>query len=258
MSKQSFNISAMTNAINKISHLVNKDYRELLLMQSSLNKQNINKFFTNTTNKIAKTITYSLEEDKPDINIYLEQEYKSHTQENLNWIISPMNGGINFINAIPDFCIAISLQNNNDLLASVIYNPVTEDFFTLDNNNMCMYHKYRMRVSVNNQPDKSLLAVYANHKSDYAINNLPVIASNFLNYYNIKSPLLNLCWLTCGKYDAFIGQNLSKMEIKIAKGLLKTCGGYLTEIQNKKDSLFIASNAMIHSSLMKLIENNLK
>ena len=48
------------------------------------------------------------------------------------WIVDPLDGTTNFLHSIPLFAISIGLEREGQLVAGVIYNPVSDELFTAE------------------------------------------------------------------------------------------------------------------------------
>ncbi len=48
------------------------------------------------------------------------------------WIIDPLDGTTNFLHSLPMFAVAIALERANEIVASVIYNPVMDELYTAE------------------------------------------------------------------------------------------------------------------------------
>src|SRR5690606_23857244 len=48
------------------------------------------------------------------------------------WIVDPLDGTTNFLHGIPMFAVAIALERNQEIVASVIYNPAMDELYTAE------------------------------------------------------------------------------------------------------------------------------
>ena len=64
------------------------------------------------------------------------------------WIIDPLDGTTNFLHGIPLFAVAIALQRGEEIVASVIYNPISEELFVAEKGGGAwLDDKKRLRVA---------------------------------------------------------------------------------------------------------------
>ena len=48
------------------------------------------------------------------------------------WIVDPLDGTTNFLHGVPLFAISIALEREGQIVAGVIYNPVSDELFTAE------------------------------------------------------------------------------------------------------------------------------
>jgi len=63
------------------------------------------------------------------------------------WIIDPLDGTTNFLHGIPIFAISIGLEREGQIVAGVIYNPVTNELFTAEKGKGAFLNDKRLRVA---------------------------------------------------------------------------------------------------------------
>src|SRR5690606_5614964 len=82
----------------------------------------------------AEQIVYDeLRKARPTYSFLMEEggEVKG-TDGQHTWIIDPLDGTTNFLHGIPLFAVAIALQRGDDIVASVIYNPIMDELYTAE------------------------------------------------------------------------------------------------------------------------------
>ena len=63
------------------------------------------------------------------------------------FIIDPIDGTTNFMHGIPHFAISIGLEREGQLVAGVVYNPVTDDLFIAEKGHGAYLNNKRLRVA---------------------------------------------------------------------------------------------------------------
>jgi fructose-1,6-bisphosphatase/inositol monophosphatase family enzyme len=63
------------------------------------------------------------------------------------WIVDPLDGTKEFINNVPEFCVAIGLVDNGEPVVGVSYNPITDEMFWSARGMGCHLGKARVRVT---------------------------------------------------------------------------------------------------------------
>ena len=75
----------------------------------------------------------------------------------------------------------------------------------------------------------------------------------------IGSAAIELCYVACGRYDAYLHSGLSAWDVAAGAFILQQSGGNVTDYKNGDNYIFgkelVATNSAIHSAIMKDIIN---
>ena len=71
---------------------------------------------------------------------------KNKDKENV-WIIDPIDGTTNFLHGIPHFAISIALMSKEELLSSLIFDPIKDEMFFAEKDKGAFLNNQRLRVS---------------------------------------------------------------------------------------------------------------
>src|SRR5690348_7381680 len=74
------------------------------------------------------------------------------------WIVDPLDGTTNFAHGYPCFAVSIGFEEAGELLAGVIYQPITKELFTTLRGEGAYLNEKRIRVSGIEHLSTSLLA----------------------------------------------------------------------------------------------------
>ncbi len=66
----------------------------------------------------------------PKHNIVAEEGGGQETSSPFKWHVDPLDGTTNFAHGYPCFCVSIGLEEAGEMVAAVIYQPVTQELFT--------------------------------------------------------------------------------------------------------------------------------
>ncbi len=255
-------ITVMEKACKNASKSLIRDFGELEKLQIS--RKDMNDFVSSADLKSSKSISYSLQKDKPDFLQIDEEHFKISDKEKLNqdkpvFIIDPLDGTLNFMHGIPFFAISIGLVVNKDVIAGAIYNPVLNEFFWAHKGSGSWLNGTRIRVSNRKNLEDSMIATGFQIKHQ---NTLPKYFKEFesigskTGIRRLGSAALDLAYVSSGKFDGFWEHNLNMWDIAGGIILVKEAGGIIT---NEKGSNFdlsndlclIASNSNIYAELIK-------
>jgi len=174
------------------------------------------------------------------------------------WIVDPLDGTKEFINKVPEFCVAIGLSDHGEPVVGVTYNPITEELWWSGRGMGC--HLGNHRVSVTTTSQLKVASVLAS-RSETKRGEWDVF-QGVLVAVPTGSVAYKLAMVAGGKADATFTRS-PKNEWDIASGaaLIIEAGGTMTDIDGQpmrfnqkvtKCAGLIASNGILHDALMEV------
>jgi len=172
------------------------------------------------------------------------------------WIVDPLDGTKEFINKIPEFCVAIGLSDHAEPVVGVTYNPITNEMFWCARGMGCHLNDHRVHVTKN--AELKVASVLASRSE--TMRGEWEVFKGILVSVPTGSVAYKLAMVAGGKADATFTRS-PKNEWDIASGaaLILEAGGKMTDIDghpmtfNKKVTKcagMIASNGILHDQLM--------
>src|ERR1700759_4947327 len=124
-------LQIMVTAAMKAGRSLTKDFGEIENLQVSV--KGPADFVTNADKAAEKIVHDELAKARPTYGFLREEggEVKG-TDGQHRWIIDPLDGTTNFMHGIPMFAVAIALERGQEIVASVIFNPVMDELFTAE------------------------------------------------------------------------------------------------------------------------------
>ncbi len=174
------------------------------------------------------------------------------------WIVDPLDGTKEFINRVPEFCVAIALAEEGAPILGVTYNPIRRQLFWAARGLGCHLGPRRARVTRTRTLGRaSVLA----SRSEVARGEWQVF-ERIMGVTPMGSVAYKLAMVAAGKGDAtFTRSPKSEWDIASGAALIAEAGGKMTDIEGhevrfnqrsvKRHGL-IASNGILHDDLRKL------
>ncbi len=162
MSRHTPSMSVMVAAARKAARGLQRDFGEVENLQVSL-KGPAN-FVTAADRKAEKTIFEELSKARPGYGFLMEEAGvvegadKSH-----RWIIDPLDGTTNFLHGIPMFSISIALEREGQLVAGLVYNPISDEMFIGEKGQGAFLNDRRIRVSARRELPQAVVATGIPH-----------------------------------------------------------------------------------------------
>ena len=139
-------LNIMYKACMKASKFLIRDFGEVENLQVS--SKGPGDFVSSADKRTEKIIIEEILKAYPDHGI-LSEEVGKINQKNKNnrWIIDPIDGTSNFLNAIPQFAISIGYEEDNQIKNGLIYDPIKNELFFAETGSGAFLNNSRIRVS---------------------------------------------------------------------------------------------------------------
>ena len=140
-------LNIMVTAAFKAGRSLTKDFGEVENLQVSV--KGPADFVSKADHNAEKIVQAELRKARPTYGFLMEEGGEIQgTDGQHRWIIDPLDGTTNFLHGIPLFAVAIALQRGDEIVASVIYNPVMEELFVAEKGGGAwLDDKKRLRVA---------------------------------------------------------------------------------------------------------------
>jgi myo-inositol-1(or 4)-monophosphatase len=173
---------------------------------------------------------------------------EENAESNIVWIIDPLDGTVNFIRGIPHFCVSIAIMEHDELMHGVIFNPCNGELFAATKGKGAQRDGKRIRVSECNLLEQALIATNGKVFTDYAA------------MRHMGSAALDLAYVACGRFDAYIDQGLARWDIAAGMVIVREAGGYIGDLTGDNHSLekgeIVATNRKIYSTVLSKVNTN--
>ena len=130
MKLSSANINVLVKVCRKAAKVLIRDFGEVEHLQVSL--KGPGDFVTASDKKVEKILIDELLKARPNYSILSEEIGEIKNDSEFRWIIDPIDGTANFLHGIPHFAISIGLENNDEIICGIIYDPIKDEMFTAE------------------------------------------------------------------------------------------------------------------------------
>lgn len=225
------------------------------------NKEGRNNLVTEFDIISEKVIIEHIKSKFPDSSILAEESGNNSGNNNLNWIIDPLDGTVNFAHGLPIFSISIAVEYQGRIVVGVVYNPILNEMFTAIEGKGAFLNSERIYVSNVDDYHSSFLVTgfpYNVDKNPYScIDTFVNVVLAGIPVRRLGSAALDLAYVACGRFDGFWEINLNPWDVAAGYLLVKESGGVVTQYNNAPYSVYdktiIATNNKIHNDVIKLI-----
>jgi myo-inositol-1(or 4)-monophosphatase len=195
----------------------------------------------------------------PKHSIVAEEGGGQESDSPFRWHVDPLDGTTNFAHGYPCFAVSIALEEAGELIAGVIFQPVTQELFTAARGEGAFLNQRRIHVSTVQRLSTSLVATGFPSVKRARNPNILYYWDFTLRSHGVRrdgSAALDLASVACGRFDGFWEFGLHSWDTAAGVLLVREAGGVVSNFSGKPYSLgeheTLASNGAIHEEMRQL------
>ena len=198
-------------------------------------------FVTNVDTESEEIIISKLHEAYPKHNFMAEERGEVRfSDEDITWIIDPLDGTTNFIHNFPYYCISLAVRQADLIQHAIVYNPVTHEMFTASRGEGARYNDRPMRVSAQRYLDNALLAIGTPKRPERLAQHFDIMHKLHSEHHiggmrKIGSTALHLAYVAAGLIDAFTHSDQKIWDLAAGSLLVEESGGLITDYNGRED-----------------------
>ncbi len=193
----------------------------------------------------------------PDHDLLGEEGSRTEQGSDYHWYVDPLDGTTNFAHGYPVFCVSLALEYQGERIAGVVYDPNRDEMFSAARGGGAQLNGRAIHVSKTARLAESLIATgFPSHKR-HKNPNIHFYHQLTLRSHGVRragSAALDLCYVACGRYDAFWEFNLTPGDTAAGVLLVQEAGGQVTSFSGGPFSIdsrqVLASNTLLHPELL--------
>jgi myo-inositol-1(or 4)-monophosphatase len=255
-------MNVMLAAARKAGRSLARDFGEVEQLQVSL-KGPAN-FVSAADHRAEEILHAELSRARPGYGLLMEERGEEIGADRTHrWIVDPLDGTTNFLHAIPIFAVSIALEREGELVAGLIYNPVSQETFAAERGKGAYLNdRRRLRVAARTELSASVIGTGIPHggRPDHELflKELPAVMDAAAGVRRFGAASLDLAWTAAGRLDGFWERNLRAWDVAAGIIILREAGGFVTDADGKDKMLetgsIVAGNEAIHRALLKLVK----
>lgn len=269
VSSLSANLNVMIQAVQRAGRGLVRDFGELENLQVS--QKGAADFASTADTTSERVLREYLQKARPGYGFLQEEggEIKG-TDTAHRWIVDPLDGTMNFLHAVPHFSISLALQQDKEIIAGVVYNPVTADLFYAEKGfgawAMTSSGSVRLHVSNRTKLNESLVVTGIPHLGhgtpDRFIRQLTPFMTRAGGVRRMGSAALDLAYVAAGRFDCYWEEGIKLWDIAAGMLLVREAGGRLCTVDGDESlsglmaaGSIVATNALQYEVFKKIISD---
>jgi myo-inositol-1(or 4)-monophosphatase len=200
-------------------------------------------------------ITELLLKKFPEHALYGEEGVVGDQTSDHQWVVDPLDGTVNFFYGIPHFCVSIALRYLGEIIVGVIYDPMRDELWKAQKGEKPTLNGKPFRVSERADLRECVVSVGLSKTGVTIAAGLPLLQDMVHRARKCRlmgSAALDMAYVACGRFDAYIEQGISLWDIAAGWILVETAGGTVemkprTDMKDKYS--IVASNGVVDLKL---------
>ena len=252
-------IQVMIDATRKAGRKLARDFGEVAELQVS--KKGPADFVSAADMKAEQVLVEELSRLRPGYGFLAEERGAVEgTDKSHRWIIDPLDGTTNFLHAIPHFAVSIALEREGELVAGLVFNPITNDTFWAEKGKGAfLNNEKRLRVAARKHLDESVLATgipfLGKPGHGQFLKELHQITQRVAGVRRFGSAALDLAYVAAGRFDGFWERDLKPWDMAAGALMILEAGGKVTtadgEPYRSESTTILAANTDIHPLVLE-------
>lgn len=177
------------------------------------------------------------------------------------WIVDPLDGTTNFVHQLRSFSVSIALMFNGKIIVGTVLDPALDECFSAATGLGATLNGEPITNSGCNELSKAM--VICSFRSSVTRDHPEI--ERFLRMVGIVGSLrrlgsaaLNLCFVACGRADAYWATCLNCWDIAAGWLILEECGGVMKRIDGSpidlsKPSFCATSTEELHGQMREIL-----
>lgn len=144
------------------------------------------------------------------------------------WIVDPLDGTTNYVHGIPQYCVSVALEQNGKVVVGTVFDPVGQECFTAASGEGAWLNGKPIRVSEMAKLDHAVVAMSlppAIERDHIELKQFIEVVVRAQSMRRMGSSALNLCYVACGRFDAYFSNSTKVWDIAAGVLLVREAGG---------------------------------
>jgi myo-inositol-1(or 4)-monophosphatase len=189
-----------------------------------------------------KQIVEALRELIPQSGFVAEEGTADSHNEKYTWIVDPLDGTTNYLFGLAPHSVSIGLAEDGEMVLGVVYEIGKNEMFYAWKDSPAYCNGKEINVSKHAKSEETLIATgfpyYDFDRIDDYIDALKFLMKNTLGLRRFGSAAVDLCYVACGRFDAFFEHALHAWDVAAGVFILQQAGGKTCDFNGGNNWLF--------------------
>lgn len=257
-------LTIAVRAARKAGNLIAKNYETPDAVEAS--QKGSNDFVTNVDKDAERLIIEIIRKSYPQHTIIAEESGElAGTEQDVQWVIDPLDGTSNFIKRLPHFSVSIAVRVKGRTEVAVVYDPMRNELFTAVRGQSAQLNGYRLRGSNARDLDGTILATgfpfkHKQHATPY-MNIVTKLFTQCADFRRTGSAALDLAYVAAGRVDGFFEIGLKPWDFAAGELIARESGSLVCDFTGGHNYLtsgnIVAGNARVVKAMLAAMRDEL-
>lgn len=186
-----------------------------------------------------RVITERILAVRPDDAIVGEEGADVVGTSGVSWCVDPIDGTVNFVHAIPGFCVSIAAEWRGRTVAAVVASPMHREVFTATLGGGAFLDGSPIACADPPGLERALVGTGFGYHPDRRRRQAEVVSRVIPHIADIRrggSAAIDLCWVACGRLDGYWEVGLNPWDHAAAALVASEAGATCTGLEGAPPS----------------------
>lgn len=192
----------------------------------------------------------------PGASVHGEEHADLPGMTRIGWIVDPIDGTVNFMYDLPVVSVSIAATIDRQVVAGAVADVVRGEVFTGSAGNGVRRDGVQVRPSDTTNLHDALVGTGFSYAADQRRQEAAAVARILPAARDIRcfgSAALQLCWVACGRLEAFYQRGLQEWDVAAGAFLAREAGARVEQNVGASNGLVLAATAEVFEPLRALV-----
>jgi myo-inositol-1(or 4)-monophosphatase len=164
---------------------------------------------------------------RPGDAILGEEGGETQAGEGLRWVVDPLDGTVNFLFGVPQWCVSVAVEDEEGGLAGIVFDPLRDEIFACERGGPATLDGTPVEGSRKTDLASSLVGTGFAYESSVREVQAAVVARVLPVVRDVRrmgSAALDMAWTAAGRYDCFYERGVQAWDIAAGSLLCERAG----------------------------------
>jgi myo-inositol-1(or 4)-monophosphatase len=145
----------------------------------------------------------------------------------VRWIVDPLDGTVNFLFRIPQWCVSVACEDASGTIAGVVFDPLRDELFTATRDGAARLNGVEVTAAPSRPLSESLVVTGYAYDAAVRERQAPIVAALVPRARDVRrmgSAALDLAWLAAGRYDGYFERTVQPWDVAAGALLCRRAG----------------------------------